>query len=74
MNWLDKISSLLVGKTISSVRFLTDAEQQELGWTSKAIVITLDDGHSLFASQDDEGNDAGALFLTYKTLPVIPVF
>ena len=52
----------LVGKSIVSVRFMTDKEAEEMDWFHLPIVIGLDDGSFLFASQDSEGNDAGSLF------------
>jgi len=35
---------------------------EQMGWYSRPIVIHLDDGSMIFPSQDDEGNDGGALF------------
>ena len=55
---------------------MTDEEAENIGWDRKALVIRFDDGSLIFASQDDEGNDAGALFGQTKdgkdlTFPVI---
>jgi hypothetical protein len=69
----------LVGRTIKSVRWMLDAEQKKLNWYHAPIVIQLDDGTLLYPSRDDEGNDAGALFVqagriikdTPETAPVI---
>lgn len=66
----------LVGRKITAVRYITEAECNVLGWNAAAIVITLDDGTILFPSMDDEGNGAGALFGTKPggaelTFPVI---
>lgn len=52
----------LVGKTISSVRFMTPAEAADHGWTICPIVIYFDDGSMIYSSSDAEGNQAGALF------------
>jgi len=71
--WSEKASKLLVGRTIRSVRYLTEEEQKDLYWSSKAIVLFLDNGTCVFPSRDDEGNDAGALFTTDNNLPTIPV-
>lgn len=60
--WVRKATQALCGKRITSVRWLTQAEVEALGWYESAIVLTLDDGTMLFPSQDDEGNGAGALF------------
>lgn len=74
--WTDYGSEHLKGKTISSVRYLSDEEQESLGWYKKPIVIHFTDNSLLFPSMDDEGNDGGALFgqssdgesLTFPTL------
>ena len=71
--WTDKAAALLVGRTITEVRYLTDAERKGLGWHGRPIAIRLDDGTWLWPSSDDEGNNAGALFTTDTTLMTIPV-
>lgn len=73
--WVDKISKELVGKKIKSIRYMSDEEQEDIGWYSKAAVIELDNGTIMYPSQDDEGNDAGAIFYQSKDNPngVIPV-
>jgi hypothetical protein len=53
----------LVGRTIVAVRYMTEAEERANGWDRAAVVMQLDDGTLLFPSADDEGNDAGALFM-----------
>lgn len=52
------------GKKIIDVRQMSDAEMEEEGWDTRAIVLVLDDGTILYPSKDEEGNDAGALFGT----------
>ena len=71
--WNKKASSILLGKTITLVRYMNDSEQEDLGWYNKAVVIQLDNGIALFPTQDDEGNGPGALDTTYGILPIIPV-
>jgi hypothetical protein len=71
--WQDRINEVLVGRTIVKARYMTDEEQEYFGWYSKSIVIELDNGDLLFPSRDDEGNDAGALFTTNESAPVLPV-
>ncbi len=71
--WLHDLRPILVGRTIKSIRYLSDEEREELGWFRSAIVLTLDDGTSIWPSADDEGNDAGALFTTNDNMPTIPV-
>ena len=72
-SWEADVSKHLKGRRIAHVRYMTDKEQKECGWFRKAIVIVLDNGHYFFPSADDEGNDAGALFTTFKELPTVPV-
>jgi hypothetical protein len=70
--WTDKCK-VLIGKTVKSVRYMTDEEMEKFGWYSKPLVIQFTDGTYLYSSADDEGNDGGALFTNLKGLDVIPV-
>ena len=72
--WLKDINTMLVGQTIKECRLMTQEELEATGWESRAVVIQFKSGHSIFASQDDEGNGPGAIFTTFKKLPTIPVF
>jgi len=71
--WLGEINPLIAGRTIREVRYMTDKEQEQFGWHDAAPVLILDNGHLILASADDEGNNAGALFTTFKEMPTIPV-
>jgi hypothetical protein len=71
--WNDIASAQLVGKKIVAVSYMTDKEAKSWGWTSRGVVISLDDGSYLLPSADDEGNGAGALFTSDKKHPVLPV-
>jgi hypothetical protein len=71
--WLHDLKPILVDRTIKAIRYLTDAEVDQLGWMRSAIVLELDDGTAIWPSADDEGNDAGALFTTNESMPTIPV-
>jgi len=71
--WTKDVSKLIVGRTITGFRYLSEKEQEDLGWYRAAPVLMLDDGNQIFASADDEGNDAGALFTTYESMQTIPV-
>ena len=52
----------LIGKKIKNVRNLTKKEIEAEGWYNGTTAIELEDGTLLYASQDDEGNGAGAMF------------
>ena len=71
--WQKLFAENLVGKTITSVRYMTDSEMEEWGWHSKALIIELDDDNWLLPMRDDEGNDAGAIACSFENLPTIPV-
>jgi hypothetical protein len=58
----EKAQSILLNRKIVEVRYLTDDEQNSLGWYAKSILLKLDDGTLVYPSMDDEGNNAGALF------------
>lgn len=68
---MPKTPAGVVGRTITRVRLMTKAEAEKEGWTigryDDPIVIELDDGAVLYASQDDEGNGPGVMFGTSKT-------
>lgn len=67
IEWANKFR-FLIGRTIKSIRYLTRQEMDNLAWYSSAIVIELSDGTLLWPSADDEGNNAGALFLQPSTI------
>lgn len=74
--WSGKANKHFLGRKIVGTRYMTDEEVEQLGWDSAALVIILDNGTLIYPSQDDEGNNAGAIFGNTKggeeiTLPVI---
>lgn len=71
--WEQKVRNRLVGRKIATVHYLPTKDQQDMMWDGGCIVLVLDDGNSIFPSQDDEGNGPGAIFTTYDDLPTIPV-
>ncbi len=71
--WTNEAAELLLGRQIESVRYMTEEEQEMMGWYSRSIIIQLDNGLLIFPSRDDEGNDAGALFTSSEAMPTIPV-
>ena len=71
--WAKDANKHLKGRRIVSVRWLTAAEVESMGWYSSAPVLELDNGTALYCSRDDEGNDAGALFTNIEEFPTLPV-
>ena len=70
--WNKKVSDFLVGKTIKSVRYMTDAEMEDFMWYRKPVIIDFTDGSWIIPQSDDEGNNGGALYTSDKKLGVIP--
>ena len=70
--WL-KTATILKGRKIVGVRYLTEEERDDLGWFSRPVVIFLDNGEYIFPMSDDEGNDAGALATSFDDVAVLPV-
>ena len=70
--WQEKASKMLTGAQIKSVRYATEAEMNQIGWSKRPLIIVLDNGVQIYASSDDEGNEAGSLFTNIKSLPTIP--
>ena len=73
LRWIERISKLLVGKKIVKVEYMTEELAKEQGWYKRPIQILLNNGTWLTPSQDDEGNDGGALFTRDDDLQTIPV-
>tara|TARA_R110000744_G_scaffold114954_1_gene214983 strand:+ start:99 stop:377 length:279 start_codon:yes stop_codon:yes gene_type:complete len=73
IKWAAKARKLLVGRTITGVRYMSDEEVADCGFDSSGIVIIFDDGSYIFPMSDDEGNDAGAIATSNEDLPTIPV-
>ena len=71
--WEKDSTAFLKGKTVKRVRYMTSDEVRGMGWNAAAPVIEFTDGSWIFASRDDEGNEAGALFTSDKDLDTIPV-
>ena len=69
--WTAKASTILKGRTIEDVRYLTRDEAHDAGWYSRPLVMFLDSGDWIVAMSDDEGNDAGSLSYLGGVLPVI---
>lgn len=56
--------SEFTGKTIKTIRYLTEAELVSEGWGTHRSVATieLEDGSIIYPSRDEEGNGPGVLF------------
>ncbi len=61
----------LVGKTIKSVRYMSNEEAQETMWYNRPVVIEFTDGSYIIPQSDDEGNDGGAIYCSDGS--IIPV-
>lgn len=53
--------TFLTGKTIASVRYLTQVEADAMMWDKRPLVIEFTDGSLLTPQSDDEGNEGGAM-------------
>lgn len=60
--WRERMLRHVQGKTIVDIRWMSEDEVREMGWSCGAVVLVLDDGTLLLPSRDDEGNGPGALF------------
>ena len=73
-SWTQRVAEKLVGRKIVKVRYMDEQEAEDSGFDSRPIVLVLDDGFAIYPMQDDEGNDAGAIFTNITELSVIPTF
>ena len=71
--WTDEARSLLKGRGIVGVRYMTPQEADDHAWYQRGLVIFLDNGTQLVISADDEGNGPGAIFTNNEKTPVLPV-
>lgn len=53
----------IVGRKIIGVRNMTQDELDDLDWYGSVPILVLDNGTEILASQDDEGNGAGRLWI-----------
>jgi hypothetical protein len=63
---MEKLFKKLVGKKISSIRYMTKDECEALGFHKSSVIIRLDDGTWLIPIADDEMNDGGSLYTISK--------
>lgn len=72
--WNAVAAKRLVGRTIVAVSYMTLEEAEEMGWSSRPVVLQLDNGDLIFPQADDEGNDGGALSTNDGVLPVLSMY
>lgn len=63
--WNEKGTDELMGAKIVEVRYMTKEESDGMMWNEQPVCLLLKKGNQtfwVFPSQDDEGNNAGALF------------
>ena len=73
LTWKERAKKTLLNKVITSVRWMTDEEAKDMGWYNRPLCIELDHSVWIYASMDDEGNDAGTLFTTDEEEAGFPV-
>tara|TARA_R110002126_G_scaffold253671_2_gene396783 strand:+ start:58 stop:315 length:258 start_codon:yes stop_codon:yes gene_type:complete len=72
--WTDKIKKQLVGRTITSVQYLSREDAREdWDWSDRSLIIMFDDNSWIMPMSDDEGNNGGALATSESKLLTIPV-
>jgi hypothetical protein len=73
-NWEKLINKHLLGRKIVLAKYMPKKiADKYYSWHKRPIVLHLDNGVMLTMSQDDEGNDGGAIHTNIKELPIIPV-
>jgi len=72
--YVDREFGSLIGKTVASIRTMSDTELEEMMWYQGEIgvVVEFTDGTYLILSKDEEGNGAGFGFLGNYGKPVDP--
>ena len=70
-SWNESAEKLLLNRKIVAVEYMPVEESDEMGWDYQAVCFKLDDGSWVYPMSDDEGNDAGALCVAGRTLPVL---
>jgi hypothetical protein len=58
--WAEKLS-MLAGRRITQVSYMSDEDRIRMGWERSPITIIFDDGTILTPLMDEEGNGPGAL-------------
>ena len=53
---------VLQGKTIKSIRWMSDKEMEQAMWHKRPVVLYFTDGTFMIPQMDDEGNNGGAIY------------
>lgn len=70
--WLKDAKTLLEGKTIRVVRFMTHEEMKDYGWKTRPLILQLDDQNIIYPTSDEHASEGGSLLTNLVKLPVIP--
>lgn len=70
--WNVKANQMLVGRKIVKAEYMTKKECDEMMWYDAPVCMQLDNGIWLYPSQDDEGNNGGALFTSHEKDNCLP--
>ena len=71
--WTKKAEDILLNRKIVKVEYMSKDECESAYWYKRPVCMLLDSGVWIYPSQDDEGNDGGALFTTDDTETCLPV-
>lgn len=70
--WTTIANKVLKGKTIKQVRYMMDAELEDLMWDERGLVIIFTDDSYIYIMRDDEGNGPGSVATSDESHPVLP--
>ena len=73
LTWQKRIEKYLLGKSIVKLEYMSEEDANKFGWSKRPIQILLSNGVWLTITQDDEGNNGGAIHTNIKKPEVIPV-
>jgi LPS O-antigen subunit length determinant protein (WzzB/FepE family) len=63
LDQLKLAKKIFEGKRIKQVRYATEKETEDLGWSDDVMVFETEDGTLFYPSMDSEGNDLGVMFV-----------
>ena len=71
-DWSGEATKLFKDKVVAKIRYTTEGELGELGWSSRTPIIFFTDDSYIIASADDEGNSGGVFWTSEDAMTVIP--